>query len=220
METQRKYIDLNTVYPPTKIESETYSINPFSMSESTVRLEKTLNFRNPWLTTGLQSDFNYVRLFKKGSGVMMSDTPMERNTNEGFLREANGDVIVFGLGLGLIIIPLLSDPTIKSITVIELYQDLIDMVSPILKPLDKESRLTIIQGNAFTYKPKKEIKFDTIYFDIWQDICADDYEEHKKLMRMFRKHLNKDNPKSFMDCWLHERHKRALRNGRRRGFPF
>jgi spermidine synthase len=219
-QSQRSYVDLHTVYPAIKLESKNYEIEPFSLTEEQVSLEKMRNFRNYWLTSGLKANFNYVRLVKKGgfNDVMMSDTPMERNTNTDFLTKANGDVIVFGLGLGLIIIPLLSDPTIKSITVVELYQDLIDTVLPILKPLDKENKLIVVQGDAFTYKLKKEAKFDTIYFDIWVNICSGDYEEHKQLMRMFRKHLNKDNPNAFMSCWLHETHKAAIRREKRSGY--
>jgi hypothetical protein len=82
---------------------------------------------NGWLTMGLKSDFPYVRLVKKGEGVMMSDTPMERNTNYHILDKANGDVLIFGLGIGLIILPLLRKENVKSITVVELYQDLIDV---------------------------------------------------------------------------------------------
>lgn len=213
--TQREYIDLHTIYPAEKIESENYIIKKFSLSASEVTMELIRNRRDYWLVRGLKPNFEYVKLIKKGDGIMMSDTPMERNTNEAFLRKANGDVIIFGLGLGLIVLPLLSDPTIKSITVVELYQDLIDKITPILKPYDKQNKLTVVQGDAFTYKPLKTAKFDTVYFDIWIAISDDNYEEQKKLERGIRKHLNKENPNAFMDSWLKSYYQKERRKEKR-----
>ncbi len=219
--TQRGYIDLHTVYPAEKIVSENYTIKKFSLSASEVTMELIRNRRDYWLVRGLKPDFEYVKLVKTGGeggkGIMMSDTPMERNTNEAFLKKANGDVIIFGLGLGLIVLPLLSDPTVKSITVVELYQDLIDTVTPILKPYDKQNKLTVVQGDAFTYKPLKTAKFDTIYFDIWIAISDDNYEEQKKLERGIRKHLNKENPNAFMDSWLKSYYQKERRKEKRNG---
>lgn len=213
--TQREYIDLHTIYPAEKIESETYIIKKFSLSVSEVQMELIRNRRDYWLVRGLKPNFEYVKLIKKGDGIMMSDTPMERNTNEAFLKKANGDVIIFGLGLGLIVLPLLSDPTIKSITVVELYQDLIDKITPILKQYDKQNKLNVIQGDAFTYKPLKTAKFDTVYFDIWIAISDDNYEEQKKLERGIRKHLNKENPNAFMDSWLKSYYQKERRKEKR-----
>ena len=147
----------------------------------------------------------------------MSDTPMERNTNDKFLQSANGDVVIFGLGLGLIVFPLLDDKNIKSITIIELYQDLIDIVKPNIEAKDKHKKVKIIQGDCFTFEFTKETKFDTIYFDIWIDICGDNYEEQKKLERRFRKHLNKDNPNKFIDSWMKDHYKRENARERRSG---
>ena len=99
---QVNYIDLDSVYPKGELNSQTYKIDRIILSEEDVRMAK---FRNTmdgqsWLSRGLKSDFPYVRLYKKGDGIMMSDTPMERNTNESFIHKANGDVLIFGLGLG------------------------------------------------------------------------------------------------------------------------
>jgi hypothetical protein len=201
-QVNREYIDLNTIYPKDKIESENYSISRISLSKDEVMWELMRNRDNYWYVRGLKPDFEYVRLVQKGKGVMMTDTPMERNTNSKFIQKANGDVIIFGLGLGLIVLPLLSDTKIKSITVVELYQDLIDLVTPFLKPFDKEDKLKVVQGDVFTYTPEKGVKYDTIYSDIWISICDDNYEEQKKLGRRYSKYLNRTNPNSFSDAWL------------------
>ena len=47
-------------------------------------------------------DGNYVRLWVDGV-LMMSDTHMERYTNQFFIDNAHGDVMIAGLGVGLIL---------------------------------------------------------------------------------------------------------------------
>lgn len=211
----REYVDLNEVYKTVPLESENYIIDYINLSENDVFMAKLRGSREYWTVHGLKHDFNYVRLSKKGEGIMMSDTPMERNSNRDFVINANGNVLVFGLGLGLIILPLLSDPNIKSIRVVELYQDLIDIVAPVLKPYDINNKLDIRQGNAFEYVLEKGLKFDTIYFDIWQNITTDNYEGQKTLTKKFSKHLNRDNRFAFMDCWLKKHLAQKVANEKR-----
>ena len=212
---QRSYTDLNLVYPKDQIESENYSISRIEMSRDRCMMEMMQGARHYWTVRGLKSNFEYVRLYKKGEGVMMSDTPMERNSNREFISRANGDVLIFGLGLGLVIIPLLEDDSVKSITVVELYQDLIDLVLPILKPLDNKNKLRAVQGDAFNYELAKGSKFDSIYFDIWLNITSDDYEQHKQLKKQYRKYVNKANPNSFIDCWLNSYYRKDVAKEKR-----
>lgn len=206
---QREYIDLNTIFK-SELKSKTYTINEIVLTENQVRMEEIRNMRQYWLVDGLKSDFKYIRLIHE-DGIMMSDTPMERNTNEKFLRNANGDVLIFGLGLGLIVFPLLKDDTIKSITIVELYQDLIDLINPIIKEHDKNEKVKIIQGDCFNFSFPKDKKFDTIYFDIWISICQDNYEEQKLLFKKFRPNLNKNNPNKYMDAWMMDYYKKQSR---------
>ena len=220
----RKYIDLNTIYKE-ELVSDTYKINTTRLTFSQVRMEQAMNWRNSWTTSGLKADFDYVRLIKlvggySDSGVMMSDTPMERNSNSGFLQKANGDVLIFGLGLGLIVFPLINDDLIKSITVVELYQDLIDIVQPKIKEFDKSNKVKIVQGDCFTYELPKGQKFDSIYFDVWLNICSDYYKEHKQLKRRYLKNLNKENPNSFIDAWLNDYYKREIKREKRYSYGY
>lgn len=202
----RNYVDLNTIYPVDKIEREVYSISRTSLTESEVYMEQIRGAvdGNSWLFRGLKPNFDYVRLVKKGEGIMMSDTPMERRTNLDFISKANGDVLIFGLGLGLIIIPLLQDEEIKSVTVVELHQELIDVVHPYLKDFDSDNKLTIVQGDCFEYHKEipKGKKYDCIYGDIWIDISTENYEEMKTLTRFYRGKVNRSNPNSFIAHWM------------------
>ena len=217
---QVNYIDLDSVYPKGELNSQTYKIDRIILSEEDVKMAK---FRNTmdgqsWLSRGLKSDFPYVRLYKKGDGIMMSDTPMERNTNESFIHKANGDVLIFGLGLGLVILPLLKKENVRSILVVELYQDLIDVILPILKESDSENKLSVIQGDCFEIHNviDKQRKFDCVYGDIWIDINTDNYEEMKTLTKNWKSRINRSNPDSFIDHWLKDYLKKELAKDKKR----
>lgn len=133
---------------------------------------------------------DYVSL-KVNGGLMMSNTPMEKRTNSEFVHNATGDVLIGGLGIGLIIMPLLEKDEVKSITVLEKYQDVIDCVLPQLKPHDKQNKLKVICADCFEWETKDT--YDTIYLDIWSYINEDVYnEEMKPLKRKFRKFLSAD----------------------------
>ena len=102
--------------------------------------------------------------------------------------------------------PLLKAKEVKSITVVELYQDLIDMVEPRLKKFDTDNKLTVVQGDCFEYHKElsKEDKFDCIYGDIWISICADNWDEMKDLTKKYRgkRRQSKFNPDAFMTHWV------------------
>lgn len=216
------YTDLHTVYPQEPLVSPIYTIDTIVLSQAEVTREKMYNFRNRWLVDGLKADFPYIRLKMNGKGIMMSDTPMERNTNRDFIQKANGDVIVFGLGLGLVIIPLLKKENVKSILVVELYQDLIDLVEPILKKYDTENKLSIIQGDCFEIHKSipKEQKFDCVYGDIWIEICEDNYAEMKVLTRNWKNRLNRENPNAFIDHWMQSHLKRQIQKEKRESYRY
>lgn len=220
--TSRPYVDLHTVYPNKLIECETYKITPFALTTDEVQLQKARSIMSGkgWTTLELQPNFQYVKLVKKGEGTMMSDTPMERNSNRDFVRKANGDVLIFGLGLGLIIMPLLDAEEVTSITVIELHQDLIDLVTPILKKYDHHNKLKVVQGDCFEYhkQVEKGTKFDCVYGDIWIDIDQDNYDEMKALTKVWKYKINRHNHYSFIDHWMKDHLKYLITKEKRECF--
>ena len=138
---------------------------------------------------------SYVRLFSNGD-LVMSDTCMERNTNWYFLHAVNTragrgdlDVFVAGLGLGMILLPILPLKPVKSVTVIEQNPDVVSLVEPPLreymKQTESEAKLEIITADALEWRPPKGRMWDVIYFDIWPFICLDNLEQITKLKRRF-----------------------------------
>ena len=150
----------------------------------------------------------FVRLMKDGE-VVMSNTRMEQITNRDFVEQAHGDVLIGGLGIGMIILAIQDKPEVESILVIEKYNEVINLVKSQLPLNDK---VTILCEDIFECIPMK--KFNTIYIDIWGDITTDTYEkEMKPLIRKYRKYLvtKEEDPNRYIDCWC----KRQAKNGER-----
>lgn len=148
-------------------------------------------------------DGKYVRLSVDGV-LMMTDTRMEKLTNVEFCKNANGKVLIAGLGIGLILQNIknkVKDGTITEIVIIEKCQDVIDLVSPIYSDMP----ISYICADILEYKPCKEEIFDTIYFDIW---AISDFEENLPQISMlhnrWKYNKNKNNPKSWMNSWMKE----------------
>ena len=141
----------------------------------------------------------YCRL-KINDQLVMSDTGMERYSNIEFITKANGKVLIAGLGLGLILHNILNKKNILEIIVIENNNDVIKLVQPKFK----DSRLKIINADIFKWEPKPKENFDTIYFDIWPDICTDNLNDIQILHNKFKSYLNKNNPNKYMNSWLKE----------------
>lgn len=151
------------------------------------------------LLSGIPSG-KYVRLMHNGQ-VVMSNTPMEIRTNSWFCHHANGDVLIGGLGLGMIVLAIQDNPNIQSITVLEKYKDVIDIVASQL-PFNK--KVQIIHADVFDWKPDKSKRFDCIYMDIWNYINSDVYnKEMKPLKRKWGHYLKSKSvsPNRFNCCW-------------------
>jgi len=202
---KRQFKDLNLIYPDEPMVTQNYMIYKKKLTEKErdefenlggVLADKYLEY----FAVGEQ----YVLLDKRGEGVMMSDHPSETMSNQKFINQAHGHVLIFGLGLGLIIFPLLMDDDIESITVIEKDRGLIQAVGDIIKEHDYENKLNIIEGDAFEYHNKTHIiqKYDAIYFDIWIRIDEDAFKEMDQLHDLYRKFMKGSS--SYIDSWCYE----------------
>lgn len=150
----------------------------------------------------------FVRLTHRVECVM-SNTEMEKRTNAEFVRKAHGNVLIGGLGIGLILLAIQDKPAVESITVVEKYEEVIQLVADQLPLNDKVS---IVRGDVFIYKPTQ--KFNTIYMDIWSYINTDVYEKSMKpLMTKYRKFLvqKSEDSERFIECWCRNEAKRGVR---------
>lgn len=161
---------------------------------------------------GMVSTGRYARL-SIGSVLWMSDTQLERRSSEEFLCEARGDVLISGLGLGMVVVPLLSDSKVHSITVIERSEDVVQLIEPRLKAMPGGEKLTVIVADVFEWQPPKGQTWDVIYHDVWLDICTGNLKEIAVLKRKFAR---RKRPGGWHGAWLHGWLTRRRRQEQRR----
>ncbi len=190
-------------------EGERFSLQVFTLSEDNIKLATLRDMANRRRESmGLKAG-NYVKLVdKKSHEIVMSDTAMERQTNSEFLRKANGHVLIGGLGIGMILLAAQEKPEIQTITILEKYSEVIELLLPSL-PIN--NKVNIINVDVFNWKPPQ--KYDTIYMDIWNNITSDRWPEHTKLARKYGRYLNRDNPKCWYGSWRKSDFKPQKRNG-------
>lgn len=127
---------------------------------------------------------DYVRLMRDGH-VIMSNTPDEMADHLPFVSAAKGDVLINGLGLGVVIEMIMQTKPdlIRSMTVIEIDKDVIDLVGS--HYLKKYPVINIIHDDAMTWKSPVGIKYDAVWHDIWDDVTSDNLPAMKTLARRY-----------------------------------
>lgn len=164
-----------------------------------------------------------------GGRLWMSDGDNEHRTNIGFSVSANGDVLIAGLGIGYILRAIVDEkdsvnevawdrmlrgkrPKVRSITVVERSQDVIDLIAPLFPTVN------VICADIFEWRPEKGVKYDTIYFDIWPDMCVDNLKGMATLHRRFGGSLNRANSYAWMESWGRDVLRVQKRKEARRGY--
>lgn len=92
--------------------------------------------------------------------VVMSDSTYEEELNREIVERARGDVLLLGFGIGFILQPLMVNPAVASITIIEKYQEVLDLCASQLTLSDK---VRVILADALEWMP--DMMFDVIYDD-------------------------------------------------------
>ena len=140
----------------------------------------------------------FVRLMHRGE-VVMSNTDMEKRTNSSFVINTHGNVLIGGLGIGLILLAIQDKEEVKKITVVEKTKEVIELVGGQL-PLNE--KVEIVNADVFDYKPAQ--KYNAIYMDIWNYINSDVYNnEMKPLISRYRRYLvpKSEDENRYIDCW-------------------
>lgn len=144
---------------------------------------------------------SYKRLMCRND-VVMSNTPMEIYTNLPFMNQAKGDVLINGLGLGMVLGAILKKPEVTSVTVIEKSPDVIALVAP---SFEDDPRVSIIEGDALTYTPPKGQSYDVVWHDIWTFITADNLPEMHKLHRKYGRKAQWQGSWCRTECEIHKK---------------
>lgn len=122
----------------------------------------------------------------------MCDAPFVLRNYVPFLEAAEGDILLTGLGLGCLVRGLLARPAVRSVTVIELHAEVIDLIGP----YHRDPRLEIVHADALRWTPPTGRRFDAAMLDI-----ADDRALVQALIDHHRSHVHAlwPNPAEFSD---------------------
>lgn len=138
------------------------------------------------------------RLF---STIVMSNTPAEIADHTPFIQRAEGNVLIFGLGLGLVVQALIDKPQVKRIKIIDSSEDVIKLSGNYYKSIS--DKVEIILEDAFTYDDNEF--HDCIWFDIWDDITSENLPEMKQLKKKWKGKCN------YIGFWAEKECKHILK---------
>jgi hypothetical protein len=187
-------------------QSGDFAVEHYEITREQASLEHLMSAtRRQWGETRDLAPGTYCRLRDLRPRVwdptVMADTPMERRTNLPIVQAARGRVLVAGLGLGMVLVPILAKPEVEHVTVVERSPDVIGLAGPALRRAigrRAENRLRIECADIFTWQPPRGARWDVIYFDIWPSIDGGNYEGMKRLHRKFQ---HRREPGGFLESW-------------------
>ena len=173
-----------------EMENETWKIEKFTV-------DNTNNFRETYqMLQGKRYTPNgtYTRLLKDKYTCVMSDTPDELRDHSYFVQQAKGNLLIAGLGLGIVLNACALKKEVNHITIIEISKSLIDMIAPHFKK-KFGNKITIVNADIFEWKPDKKAYYDSAWYDIWVNLCVDNLKEITKLHRKFGRKTG------YQDSW-------------------
>tara|TARA_A100001201_G_scaffold5245_4_gene9588 strand:+ start:3615 stop:4034 length:420 start_codon:yes stop_codon:yes gene_type:complete len=120
---------------------------------------------------------------------IMSDRLQEFQEAEKFLAAAHGNVLCAGLGLGVLHQALMENDKVKSVTIVEKYQDVIDLV---WDHCAKDDRFRLIHADIYDDWFAKDDLFDVGWFDSWtsQDGVEDNFADPMNYERDMRERFS------------------------------
>lgn len=114
-----------------------------------------------------EEEFPFIAL-SKNDETWMCITPNEINTMQKHINQATGNVLVFGLGLGYYPYMVSLKDDVKSVTIIEKDQKIIDIFKKYIYPQFKEKeKITIIHADALNFKSERQ--YQTTFVDLWHN---------------------------------------------------
>lgn len=132
----------------------------------------------------------YMMLLQ-GETIVMSNTPAEQIDHYPPVEKAKGHVLINGLGIAMVLRAVLQKKEVKSVTVVELSEDVITLVAPLID----DPRVEIVHASAYDYKPPKGRRYGMVWHDIWNTITPDNLPEMNRLKRKYQRVAD------WQGCW-------------------
>ncbi|MBO5879000.1 MAG: hypothetical protein J6Q68_00395 [Clostridia bacterium] len=144
------------------------------------------------------SDFTFPAVLE-GGNEWMTLTPIDVDTVQDAIRDANGNVITFGLGLGYYAYMAARKENVTSLTVVEKSEKIIELFKKhVLPRFDCKEKIRIINADAFEYAehimPSEE--YDYAFVDTWRD-ASDGLPMYERMKTL--EHLS---PKTKFSYWI------------------
>jgi hypothetical protein len=127
----------------------------------------------------------YTRLDRNGE-VIMSDTPAEKRDHYTAVSMAEGEVLINGLGIGMVLNACARKPEVTKVTVVEASADVIALCASHYRRKYKR-RVEIIHDDALAFTPPKGVTYGMVWHDIWDSISEDNLPQMKTLHRRYGK---------------------------------
>ena len=118
--------------------------------------------------------------------LWMYDIPAERKAQKDISNKAFGDVLVAGYGLGILQRFLSENKKVKSITTIEISEEVVNKVKDIYGKIHGD----IIIENFYDFHTNN--KFNCVIGDIWEEITPGALEDYKKFKNKAKRLLKKN----------------------------
>lgn len=128
-------------------------------------------------------DVNMPVLKEGRNKVWMSPAISEIDSMSDGYENGHGNCLTLGLGIGVLPYLWLLKDEVKSVTIVELNKDVIDLFEKYIRPQFPDNKeLRIIHGDAFEYYNEEFLnQFDYVYVDFWES-TQDGLDFYTRLM--------------------------------------
>ena len=135
-----------------------FAIRHFNGQTTDYNWELYLNMKN-------ETAEEYTVLTKESCPwPIMQDSYAEYTEHQQLWDNATGDVLIGGLGIGMVHQKLIDNPNVTSVTIIENSQDVIDLV---WEHCVKDDTFTLITSDIETWEIPEDSHWDYGWFDTW-----------------------------------------------------
>lgn len=142
------------------------------------------------------SNYNYISL-SVDDNIWMLITPHEINTMKNYVDKAYGNVITFGLGLGYYAYMCSLKDEVKTVTIIEKDEKIIELFNKFILPLfENKDKIKIINCDALNYLKEKDFNYDYGFIDLYRDVN----DGIKLYIDTYKLSLN--HPNTTFDFWI------------------
>lgn len=139
----------------------------------------------------------------------MTVEPFEINSFQNIIKEATGNVLLLGCGLGYLAYMLSLKKDVTSITIVDNNKDVIDLFNiHILPQFEHKQKIQIVESDALEYLNSYDLSlYNYINVDIWYDTIDMIYTYLKCL------EIEKNNPTVKFSYWLEQDLKQDIQKG-------